>query len=183
VAGVDSRGQLWQDAAAMVRAHPLAGVGVGALGMRDSAFEPADVAHRDDPSNLVLAFWLRLGVIGLAGLLWFGLRSLRWLVVLRSAAPSLRPFVVGAGAALLAVFVAGLLDTTYMAADLAVMSLGVCALLATSARLSRLRLRALVRLPLPGAAADIEPAELPMPADIPRRTGRFPAARPPAPGS
>jgi O-antigen ligase len=183
VVGLDSRGQLWQDAARMVVAHPLGGVGVGALGMRDAAFEPADVAHRDDPSNLVLAFWLRLGVLGLAGLLWFALRSLRWLVALRSASPSLRPFVVGAGAALLAVFAGGLLDTTYMAADLAVMSLGACALLASAARLSSVRLRALVQLPLPGAAPDIEPAELPMPADIPRRTGRFPAARPPAPGS
>jgi len=172
--GVDSRSQLWQDSAAMVRAHPLAGVGAGALGSRDASAEPVDVAHRDDPSNLVLAFWLRLGVVGLAGLLWFTARSLRWLLALRSAAPALRPFVVGAGAALLAVFVGGLLDTTYMNADLAVMSLGVCALLATSARLSRVRLRALVRLPLPGAAADIEPAELPMPADIPRRTGRHP---------
>jgi O-antigen ligase len=178
VAGVDSRGQLWTDSVALVRAHPLLGVGVGALGMRDAASEPLDVAHRDDPSNLVLAFWLRLGVIGLAGVLWFMARALRWLVALRSAAAELRPFVVGAGAALLAVFAAGLLDTTYMSADLAVMTLGVCALLATSARLSRVRLRALVRLPLPGAAADIEAAELPMPADIPRGTGRHP--RPPA---
>ena len=176
--GVDSRSQLWQDSVAMVRAHPLAGVGVGALGARDAASEPVDVAHRDDPSNLGLAFWLRLGVVGLAGLLWVMARALRWLLALRSAAPAVRPFVVGAGAALLAVFAGGLLDTTYMTADLAVMSLGVCALLATSARLSRLRLRALVRLPVPGAAADIEPAELPMPADIPRRTGRHP--RPPA---
>jgi len=179
VVGVDSRAQLWQDSAAMVRAHPLAGVGVGALGTRAGATaEPADVARRDDPSNLVLAFWLRLGVVGLAGLLWFTARSVRWLRALRSAPPPVRPFVVGAGAALLAVFCGGLLDTTYMSADLAVLSLGVCALLASSARLSRVRLRALVRLPLPGAAADIEPAELPMPADIPRRTGRHP--RPPA---
>jgi O-antigen ligase len=172
--GVDSRSQLWQDSVAMVRSHPLAGVGVGALGSRNAASEPLDVAHRDDPSNLLLAFWLRLGVVGLAGVLWFMSRSLRWLLALRSAAAPVRPFVVGAGAALLAVFAGGLLDTTYMAADLAAMTLGVCALLATSARLSRVRLRALVRLPLPGAAADIEPAELPMPADIPRGTGRHP---------
>jgi hypothetical protein len=112
---------------------------------------------------------------------WFGLRSVRWLRILRSASTELRPFVVGAGVALLAVFVAGLLDTTYMSADLAVTTLGACALLATAARLSRLRLRAIVQLPVPGAAPDIEPAELPMPADIPRRTGRFPAT-PPADG-
>ncbi len=174
VAGVDSRSQLWQDSAAMLRAHPLAGVGVGALGARDAAAEPVDVAHRDDPSNLALAFWLRLGAIGLAGLAWLMARSLRWLLALRSAAAPVRPFVVGAGAALLAVFVGGLLDTTYMTADLAVMTLGVLALLATAARLSRVRLRALVQLPVPGAAPDIEPAELPMPADIPRRTGRHP---------
>lgn len=174
VAGVDSRSELWRDSVAMVRVHPLAGVGAGALGSRNAALEAPDVAHRDDPSNLVLAFWLRLGVVGLAGLLWFIARALRWLLALRSAAAAVRPFVVGAAAALLAVFTAGLLDTTYMSADLAVMTLGACALLATSARLSRVRLRALVQLPLPGAAPDIEPAELPMPADIPRRTGRHP---------
>jgi O-antigen ligase len=178
VAGADSRAQLWRDSLSLVEAHPVLGVGVGALGQRDAATEPLDVAHRDDPSNLLLAFWLRLGLIGLAGVVWLGLRSLRWLRALRSASAELRPFVVGAGAALLAVFVAGLLDTSYMAPDLAVMTLGVCALLATSARLSRLRLRAVLQLPVPGAARDIEPAELPMPADIPRRTGRHP--RPPA---
>jgi len=172
--GVDSRGQLWSDSVSLLRTHPLLGVGVGALGMRDSGGEPADVAHRDDPSSLVLAFWLRLGVVGLAGLVWFALRALRWMRALRSAAADVRPFVVGAGAALLAVFAGGLLDTTFFSADLAVMTMGVCALLATSARLSRVRLRALLQLPLPGAAADIEAAELPMPADIPRRTGRHP---------
>jgi hypothetical protein len=173
--GVDSRGQLWSDSVSLLRSHPVLGVGVGALGTRSGAVgEPADVAHRDDPSNLLLAFWLRLGVVGLAGLVWLGLRALRWMRALRSAAAEVRPFVVGAGAALLAVFAGGLLDTTYLGADLAVMSLGACALLATSARLSRVRLRALVELPLPGAAPDIEAAELPMPADIPRRTGRHP---------
>jgi O-antigen ligase len=176
--GVDSRSQLWQDSVSLLRDHPLLGVGVGALGGRDASTEPADVARRDDPSNLLLAFWLRLGLVGLAGVVWFGLRSVRWLRILRSASTELRPFVVGAGVALLAVFVAGLLDTTYMSADLAVTTLGACALLATAARLSRLRLRAIVQLPVPGAAPDIEPAELPMPADIPRRTGRHP--RPPA---
>jgi O-antigen ligase len=181
--GVDSRGQLWQDSIALARSHPFTGVGVGTLGMRDAPLEPADVAHRDDPSNLLLGFWLQLGAAGLAGIVWFGARALRWLLALRSASATLRPFVVGAAAALLAVFTAGLLDTTFMTADQAVMSLGVCALLATAARLSKLRLRALVRVPLPGAAGDIEPAELPMPADIPRRTGRFPAARPPASAS
>jgi len=176
--GVDSRAQLWNDAAAMVRAHPLTGVGIGALGARNAPGEAADVAHRDDPSNLVLAFWLQLGALGLAGLAWFAARAGRWLLVLRSAHASVRPFVVGAAAALLAVFVAGLLDTTVVSPDLAVLTLGACALIATAARLERLRLRVLLRLPL--GATDIEPAELPMPADIPRGTGRHPVAPPPA---
>ncbi len=181
VTGVDSRAQLWNDATAMLRARPLTGVGVGALGSRDASGEAADVAHRDDPSNVVLAFWLQFGAIGLAGLAWFTARTGRWLMVLRSADASVRPFVVGAGTALLAVFVAGLLDTTYVSPDLAVLTLGACALVATAARLERLRLRTLVRPPL--FAADIEPAELPMPADIPRRTGRHPVAPPSPPAS
>jgi O-antigen ligase len=179
VAGVDSRAQLWHDAGGMLRAQPLSGAGVGALARRDTRGEAADVVHRDDPSNLVLAFWLQLGVLGLAGLVWFAARVGRWLAALRPADPELRPFVVGAGTALLAVFVAGLLDTSYLGPDLAVLTLGACALLATAARLQRVRLRVLVRVPL--GASDIEPAELPMPADIPRRTGRFPAT-PPADG-
>ena len=182
VAGVDSRATLWSDAGDMLRAHPLVGVGVGALGMRDAGAEPADVAHRDDPSNLLLAVWLQLGLIGLAGMAWFGVRVVRWLLALRSASAAVRPYVVGVATALVAVLAAGLLDTTFLSADLAALTLGACALLATAARLERVRLRAWVRLPVPGAAADIEPAELPMPADIPRRTGRFPASRPPAAG-
>lgn len=178
VSGVDSRSQLWSDAAAMIRAQPLTGVGIGALGVRDSRGEAADVAHRDDPSNLVLAFWLQLGALGLAGMAWFTARAGRWLLALRSADAAVRPFVVGAGTALLAVFVAGLLDTTFVSPDLAVLTMGACALIATAARLERKRLRVLVRLP--GGATDIEPAELPMPADIPRRTGRHPVAPPPA---
>ena len=180
VAGVDSRAQLWHDAGALVRAHPLLGSGVGALAGRNATGEAADVAGRDDPSNLVLAFWLRFGVLGLAGLVWFVARAGRWLAVVRPADPALRPFVVGAGTALLAVFAGGLLDTTYFSPDLAVLTLGAAALLATSARLQRQRLHVLVHLP--GGARDIEPAELPMPADIPRRTGRFPASPPPAAG-
>jgi O-Antigen ligase len=180
VAGVDSRAQLWSDAVSMVQAHPLEGVGVGVLGSRAAVGEPVDVAHRDDPSNLMLAIWLRLGLVGVAGLVWFAARVVRWLLAVRAASAEVRPFVVGAACALLAVLAGGVLDTSFASPDLAVMTLGVCALIATAARLQRVRLRALVRFPLPGAAADIEAAELPMPADIPRRTGRFPAARPPA---
>jgi hypothetical protein len=180
VAGVDSRAQLWHDATALLRSQPLAGAGVGALARRDPAGEAADVAGRDDPSNLVLATWLRFGLLGLAGLAWMAARAGRWLAALRVADPELRPFVVGAGTALLAVFTGGLLDTAYFSPDLALLTLGVCALLATAARLQRVRLRVLVRVP--GGAPDIEPAELPMPADIPRRTGRFPASPPPLAG-
>jgi hypothetical protein len=178
---VDSRAQLWHDATVLLGAKPLTGAGVGALARRDTSGEAADVVHRDDPSNLVLAVWLQFGVLGLAGLVWFASRVGRWLAVLRNADPALRPFVVGAATALLAVFVAGLLDTTYLSPDLAVLTLGAAALLATAARLQRVRLRAVVSVPVFGAA-DIEPAELPMPADIPRRTGRFPVSPPPAVG-
>jgi O-antigen ligase len=178
VAGVDSRAQLWSDAAAMVRAQPVLGAGVGALARRNADGEAADVVGRDDPSNLVLAFWLRFGLLGLAGVVWFSARAWRWLAVLRSADPALRPFVVGAGTALLAVFAGGLLDTTFFSPDLALVTFAACALIATAARLQRVRLRVLV--PVPFGARDIEPAELPMPADIPRRTGRFPVSPPPA---
>src|SRR5258708_2779427 len=135
VAGVDSRATLWSDAADMLRAHPLVGVGVGALGTRDAGAEPADVAHRDDPSNLLLAVWLQLGLIGLAGMAWFGVRVVRWLLALRSASAAVRPYVVGVATALVAVLAAGLLDTTFLSADLAALTLGACALLATAARL------------------------------------------------
>ena len=175
-AGVDSRAQLWHDATEMVLARPLSGIGVGALAARNAAGEPLDVVHRDDPSNLVLAFWLRFGLLGLVGLAWFATRAARWLEALRFASARVRPLVIGSGTALLAVLVGGILDTTFFAPDLALCVLSVCALVATAARLERVRLRALLRVPL--AAHDIEPAELPMPADIPRRTGRFPALPP-----
>jgi len=114
-----------------------------------------------------------IGLLGLGGFGWLGLRVLRWL--LATAGDPLRErraLAVGAAVAMGAVLLRGLLQNRLLGDDLGMVVAFGGLVLATVARLERIRLRALVRLP--HAAPDIEPAELPMPADIPRRTGRHP---------
>ncbi|GAC1337321.1 MAG: hypothetical protein NVSMB29_01470 [Candidatus Dormibacteria bacterium] len=123
-----------------------------------------------------------IGLLGLGGFAWLGVRVLRWL--LATAGDPLRErraLAIGAAVAMGAVLLRGLLQNRLLGDDLGMVAAFGGLILATVARLERIRLRALVRLPR--VAADIEPAELPMPADIPRRTGRHPVRlETPAPG-
>jgi putative inorganic carbon (hco3(-)) transporter len=66
--------QLWQSSWAMIRDHPLLGVGLDnflyhyrTYYVLPTAWEEFNLSH---PHNLVFDFWLRLGVPGLAAFLW-----------------------------------------------------------------------------------------------------------------
>lgn len=68
------RFQLWQSSWAMIRDHPLLGVGLDNFlyyyrtrYVLPTAWEEFNLSH---PHNLVLDFWLRLGLPGLAVLIW-----------------------------------------------------------------------------------------------------------------
>jgi O-antigen ligase len=90
--------------------------------MHPDAWREPNLSH---PHNLVLDFWLRLGLPGLLALGWIA-----WLVVRRAPAGGWRataalaaagtgPLVWGVGGALIAVVLHGLMDNSYFVIDLA----------------------------------------------------------------
>jgi O-antigen ligase len=111
--------RLWQSALEMVRDHPLWGIGLDQFlylyprYMHPDAWREPNLSH---PHNLILDFWLRLGILGLVALVWGA-----WIVARRvqrygSGEMSL---VWGAAGALIAVVVHGLLDNSFFVIDLA----------------------------------------------------------------
>ncbi|MFN2452476.1 MAG: hypothetical protein ABR541_09000 [Candidatus Dormibacteria bacterium] len=117
-----------------------------------------------------------IGLLGLGGFTWLAVRALRWLLATAGASQrERRALAIGAAVAMGAVLLRGLLQNRLLGDDLGMVAAFGGLILASVARLERIRLPALVRLPR--VADDIEPAELPMPADIPRRTGRHPVGQ------
>jgi len=116
-----------------------------------------------------------IGLAGLFGFAWFGIRVWRWVIACAHCAKrEHRALAVGGGVAIGAVLVRGLLEQRLLGDELGMMAAFGGIILVTVARIERIRLRAFGHLPW--TAPDIEPAELPMPADIPRKTGRYPVA-------
>ena len=72
--------RLWQSALEMVRDHPLWGIGLDQFlylyptYMHPDAWREPNLSH---PHNLLLDFWLRLGLLGLVALAWAGWKALR----------------------------------------------------------------------------------------------------------
>jgi O-antigen ligase len=74
--------QLWQSSWAMIRDHPLLGVGLDNFlyhyrtrYVLPTAWEEFNLSH---PHNLVFDFWLRLGLPGLGILVWLQAAFFRW---------------------------------------------------------------------------------------------------------
>ena len=122
--------RLWQSALRMALDHPLWGVGLDQFlylyprYIHPDAWREPNLSH---PHNLVLDFWLRLGLPGVVALGWIA-----WLVVGRvraggwpaapGASPGLAPgapLVWGVAGALIAVVVHGLMDNSFFVIDLA----------------------------------------------------------------
>lgn len=120
------RVQLWQSALAMIRDHPLLGVGLDNFlylyqqrYVRPEALAEANLSH---PHNLVLHFWLELGLLGLAAALWLLWRAAR--LVARLSGPAndrwTRAVALGAAGSLADFVVHGMLDNSYFLPDLAI---------------------------------------------------------------
>lgn len=118
------RRMIWGSALAMLRDRPAFGVGLDQFlyqyaprYAQPAAWGERFTAH---PHNLVLDFWLRLGILGVAWLGWMALTLARHLfTTLRKATDESRAMLVAVAAALVAATVHGLVDNFFFLIDLA----------------------------------------------------------------
>jgi O-antigen ligase len=124
---------LWRSSLAMLRDHPVFGVGLDQfLPQYEFYIEPGNDYERftAHPHNIVLDFWLRLGIIGLLVAGWTLARFMRFaLAIVRTADPVRRAPALGLIAGLTDFAVHGLLDNSYFVMDLAFVFWASCALL------------------------------------------------------
>lgn len=115
---------LWEAALAMIRDHPLQGVGLDNFlplyprYMRPEAWREPNISH---PHNLVLDYWLRLGLAGPLSLIWLQLsfwRAGRRAYVRLSGGPD-QAIVLAMLASMVDFLVHGLFDNSYFLIDLA----------------------------------------------------------------
>lgn len=115
---------LWKSALAMIRDHPLAGIGLDNFLyyyrqyiLPEAAAEP-NLSH---PHNLVLDFWLRLGLGGLGVLAWFAAGLVRRGVHLirRLRGGDLRSLTLGLLTSGVYAVAHGLVDNAYFIVELA----------------------------------------------------------------
>ncbi len=128
-----TRELLWSASIRMIRDHPIFGVGLDQFlyQYRPRYVDPAGWAERytSHPHNLVLDFWLRLGLAGLVVLAAM-IGALGWaLARIRRQAVAAGGVAVGAAAALVGGVVHGLVDNSFFLPDLAVMTWFFVALL------------------------------------------------------
>lgn len=121
-----SRELIWSASVRMIRDHPVFGVGLDQFlyQYRPRYVDPAGWAERytSHPHNLVLDFWLRLGLAGLVTLVVL-LGALGWaLVKIRNAPARAGSIAIGAAAALTGGVVHGLVDNSFFLPDLAALT-------------------------------------------------------------
>ena len=133
--------RLWESSLAMIADHPLLGVGLDNFlylyqqrYIHPAALAEANLSH---PHNLVLHFWLQLGLLGLVSGLWLVGRAI-WMAW-RLAGPTADDLgrALGAGAlgSLVDFVVHGQIDNSYFLPDLAMIFWLTLAVLAVEARL------------------------------------------------
>jgi putative inorganic carbon (hco3(-)) transporter len=119
------RVRLWEASLAMVRDHPILGIGLDNFLYKfqqeylspDAAAEP-NLSH---PHNWVLHFWLNLGVVGLVAAGWLllqffvGIRD----VLARTSDPTLRALAIGAAGSMVNFLIHGAVDNSYFLPDMA----------------------------------------------------------------
>jgi len=132
------RTNLWLSSLEMVRDHPLLGLGLDQFlyYYGDYAREGALVDRwLNHPHNIVLDFWLRLGLAGvgiLAGMVIAWVGAIRQ--ALKQTRSEQRAVVLGLAVALLAALAHGLIDASFFVVELAYWMLLAGALLVNAAR-------------------------------------------------
>jgi O-antigen ligase len=117
--------QLWQSSWAMIRDHPVLGVGLDNFLYQyrtryvlPTAWEEFNLSH---PHNMVLDSWLRLGLPGLAVFFWLLLAFFRdgWLAYRRLPESRDRLLVLGLMGGMVYTMAHGLIDNAFFLVDLA----------------------------------------------------------------
>ena len=114
------RVSVWESGIAMIRDHPVFGVGLDNFlyeypqYIQPDAWREPNLAH---PHNIVLDFWVRLGVLGVVALGWLLIEFYR--TGLRKLARANRALVLGLMASLTAALAHGMIDAAYFYVDLA----------------------------------------------------------------
>ncbi len=118
------RVKLWQAAVAMIRDHPLTGVGLDNFLYRypeymlPEAWQEPGLSH---PHNIILDYWTRLGIGGVVILVWLQFGFFRTAVRLYRRLPegNARAIILGLIAGMAATLAHGLIDNSYFLVDLA----------------------------------------------------------------
>jgi len=129
---------LWRSAWAMIRDHPLRGIGLDnflyvyrSRYILPAAWEERNLSH---PHNILLDWWMRLGILGLVALVWLLAAFFAGAARLyrRAADPTVRALVLGLMASMVNFLAHGLVDNSFFLTDLALvfaLTLGAVALL------------------------------------------------------
>lgn len=122
------RVSVWKSGLAMIRDYPLTGVGLDNFlykypeYMQPDAWREPNLSH---PHNIILDFWVRLGILGLVALVWivgeFYRRGLRVFSSHRDdpGRSYARALAVGLMASMTAALAHGMIDAAYFYVDLA----------------------------------------------------------------
>jgi O-antigen ligase len=116
--------KLWQATLDMIRDHPIFGVGLDNFlyQYREHYILPGalDDPNLSHPHNVVLDFWARLGILGVAAFVWIEAAFFRvaWHIYTRGATED-RALALGLMAAMVYVLAHGLLDQSFFLVDLA----------------------------------------------------------------
>ncbi len=114
------RVSVWKSGIAMIRDHPVFGVGLDNFlyeypkYIQPDAWREPNLAH---PHNIVLDFWVRMGLFGVVALAWMLFGFYR--TGLRKLASANRALVLGLMASLTAALSHGMIDAAYFYVDLA----------------------------------------------------------------
>ncbi|MCL4395474.1 MAG: O-antigen ligase family protein [Chloroflexi bacterium] len=114
------RVSVWESGVAMIRDHPVFGVGLDNFlyqypkYIQPDAWREPNLSH---PHNIVLDFWVRLGILGVVVLAWTTIEFYRAGVRMLGSAD--RALVLGLMASMTAALAHGMIDAGYFYVDLA----------------------------------------------------------------
>ncbi|MGQ9676405.1 MAG: O-antigen ligase family protein [Chloroflexota bacterium] len=119
------RMDIWRAALTMIGDHPVLGVGLDQFlvhyprYMLPSAWREPHLSH---PHNLLLDFWLRIGIAGLAAVVWLlgSFFAMGFRLYQQENRPWQKALVLGLLASMLDFVVHGMIDNSYFVVDLAV---------------------------------------------------------------